>query len=172
MPTGVPFSTPSDALEIREGDVAPVVGGLAFPVERDLGAVAGLDVPVDAVVRRVELAADEPLRVRQVPFADGLERLEPRDTLARLRLPELVEAPVVDLGRRVRLGGELPGRRIPPLLEEHRVDRVVRSLSGHPLPPSAWASVNPARSYGGSAPERRANGSTCRTGDMLNSRPV
>src|SRR5206468_12777592 len=95
---------------IGERDLAPVSLRLALPLVRDLAAVAGLDVPVDAVVRRVELAADEPLRVRQVPLAHGRERLEPRDAFSPLALPELLARPVVDVGLRARLRREL-GRR-------------------------------------------------------------
>jgi hypothetical protein len=43
------------------------VAGLALPDDRGLGAPPGihaLEVPVEAVVRDVELAADEPLRER------------------------------------------------------------------------------------------------------------
>jgi hypothetical protein len=43
----------------------------------DLVAVAGGDVAVDAVVADVELAADEPLRVRRLPVEDGVPVLEP-----------------------------------------------------------------------------------------------
>ena len=58
-------------LELGVGDVAGVVLGLADPVVGDPVAVAGLDVPVDAVVRRVELAADEPLREGRVRPSRG-----------------------------------------------------------------------------------------------------
>ena len=44
--------------------------------------------------------------------------------LARLRLPELLEVALVDLGLRVGLRGELRRRGIPPLLEQERVDRM------------------------------------------------
>jgi hypothetical protein len=40
-------------------------------------AVAGLDVAVDAVEADVELAAEEPLRVRRLPLVEVGERLEP-----------------------------------------------------------------------------------------------
>ena len=85
-------------------------------------AVARLDVTVDAVEADVELAAQVPLRVRRLPVEELGERLEPGDPLARLGLPELVEVALVDVGLRVRLRGEVLGRRIPPLLEEHRLD--------------------------------------------------
>ncbi len=50
---------------------------LALPDDRDLVAVAVLDLPVDAVVAEVRLAADEPLRVGELPLEDGVPRLEP-----------------------------------------------------------------------------------------------
>ena len=53
----------------------PRVAGLADPVVGDLVAAAGLDVPVEAVVGDVQLAADEPLRERQVPLEGRVERL-------------------------------------------------------------------------------------------------
>ena len=63
------------------------VAGLALPVDGDLVAKAGLDVPVHAVVRDVELAADEPLRERRVPVQRLLPRLGPAQP-AGLQLPE------------------------------------------------------------------------------------
>ena len=134
MPTGVPFFTPSAlsafaqrddlALQVRVGDRAPLVRGLALPVERDLVAAPGLDVPVDAVVGDVELAAEEPLRVRRLPLVELRERLEPGDALARLALPERLEVLVVDRRLRVRLRRELRGRRVAALLEEQVLDRL------------------------------------------------
>src|SRR5204863_6718339 len=67
-----------------------------------------------------------PLRVRAFPLVELGEVLEPAHTLAPGRLPELVEVAVVDLRLRVRLRRELGRRRVPPLLEEHRVDGVAR----------------------------------------------
>jgi hypothetical protein len=58
------------ALEVGIGDGAGVAR-LALEVDRDPVAVAGLDVPVDAVVGRVELAADEPLREGRVRPVQG-----------------------------------------------------------------------------------------------------
>jgi hypothetical protein len=110
-------------LEIGEGDRPPLVLRLALPVVGDLVAVPGLDVPVDAVVRDVQLAADVPLRVRQLPVAELLEVLEPADALTPLGLPELVEVPVVDVRLGVGLRGEVRWRWVPPLLEQDRLDR-------------------------------------------------
>ena len=91
------------ALELRVREVAPVVFGLALPVVGDPVAEPGLDVTVDAVVRDVELAAQVPLRVGQLPLEQVAERLEPAHALAPLRLPELLDGAVVDVRLRVRL---------------------------------------------------------------------
>jgi hypothetical protein len=81
-------------------------------------------VPIDAVEADIQLAAEKPLRVGRLPFVELLERLEPGDALAPLGFPELLEVALVDLGLRVRLRGEVLGRRITTLLEEDRLDRV------------------------------------------------
>ena len=54
--------------QLRIGDVAGLSFRLADPVEGDVVAVAVVDVPVEAVVARVELPAEEPLCVRWVPL--------------------------------------------------------------------------------------------------------
>ena len=58
------------ALQVGVGDRAPVADGLALPVEGDPVAAPRLDVPVDAVVGDVELAAEVPLRVRRLPLVE------------------------------------------------------------------------------------------------------
>jgi len=88
----------------------------------DLVPEPGLDVAVDAVVGDVELAADVPLRVRELPLEELVEVLEPRDALPALRFPELLEVALVDIRLRVRLGREVLGRRITPLLEQEGLD--------------------------------------------------
>src|SRR5207249_11424921 len=123
-------------LEISVRDRAGLSVGLALPVVRHDTAVAGVDVPVDAVETDVQLAAEVPLCVRGLPLVELGEGLEPRDPLAALPLPELLERDVVDLELRIRLGGEVLGRRIRPLLEKHGVDRVVARLCGQERPPS------------------------------------
>ena len=98
------------ALEVAEGQ-RPGVARLADPVVGDLVAEAALDVPVDAVVGDVELAAGEPLRERQVPFERRLERRRPVEPLARPLRPERLE---VGLGLGVEVGrARWPGRRRP-----------------------------------------------------------
>ena len=79
------------AQEIRERDDPPIVLGLALPVVRDLVAPARLDVAVDAVEAGVQLPAEVPLRVGQLPLVELGERLEPGDALAPLPLPQLLE---------------------------------------------------------------------------------
>ncbi len=147
----MPLPTPSSlsafgeahdlALEIGEGDRTALALRLALPVVGDLVAVPGLDVAVDAVEADVELAADVPLRVRQVPLVELLERLEPGDALAALGLPELLEVAVVDLGLRIGLGGELRRRRVPPLLEQEGVDRMGAFRHSFPSRNVGWRRI-------------------------------
>ena len=54
-----------------------------FPEQRGPRGVLG-EVPVDAIVGDVELAADEPLGVGQIPFERALGRLEPVEELGLL----------------------------------------------------------------------------------------
>jgi hypothetical protein len=56
-------------------------------MDRDLVALATEDVTVEAVVRGrsdVELAADEPLGVGELPLEDGVPRLEGASRLAHV----------------------------------------------------------------------------------------
>ena len=75
----------------------PGVARLALEVDGDLVAAPGGDVAVEAVVGDVELAADEPLGVRQLPLADRVPVLRPVEQLGRLAGPEAL----VVLGRLV-----------------------------------------------------------------------
>ena len=103
--------------QLGVGDRAGVTG-LPFPVQRDPVAETGLDVTVEAVVTDVELAADEPLRVGEVPLEGRVEVLEPGHELAGLTGPErlvvgvglVVERPVPGIGRysELRARGEHP----------------------------------------------------------------
>jgi hypothetical protein len=92
-------------------------------------AEPGLDVAVDAVVGDVERAAEVPLRVRQLPLVQLRERLEPGDALAALALPELLEAALVDVGPGDGERREVGRWRIPPVLDEDRLDRGVAQRS-------------------------------------------
>ena len=59
---------PDDLVEeLRVRDRLALVDRLTLPVERDLVTEPGLDVAIEAVVGDVELAADVPLRVREIP---------------------------------------------------------------------------------------------------------
>ena len=95
-----PLQHVGEALDLGEqvgvGDRAGVAR-LTLEVDGDLVAAAGGDVAIEAVVGDVELAADEPLGVRQVPLADGVPLGVPVEQLARLLGPE----PLVVLGRLV-----------------------------------------------------------------------
>ncbi len=101
-------------LEVGVGELAGVVLGLADPVDRDLVTLAGLDVPVDAVVRRVDASAHEPLgEGRVVPVEDAVPLLVPVEALGLLGPERLAVGvrPVVRLGLHVRVVREL-GRRL------------------------------------------------------------
>ncbi len=101
--------------QLGVGDLPAVVLGLALPADRHPVAVARLDVPVDAVVGDVELAADEPL-------GDGGFR--PVEDLGRTVCPMTTGWPArperqpvflglaVQLVGRVGLRGELVRRRV------------------------------------------------------------
>src|SRR6476660_4661035 len=119
------------ALQIRERDRATLVLGIALPVIRNLLALSRLDVPVDAVEADVELPAEVPLRVRRLPFEELRERLEPREALAALGLPELLEVALVDVSLRVGPRGKVLRRRVATLLQEHRLDRRRSSVGAH-----------------------------------------
>ncbi len=110
-------------LELGVGQRAGVVGGLADPVQRHLVAAPGLDVPVDAVVRRVELAADEPLgEGLVVPVEDPVPLLRPVQATGLL-LPErqpVVRGCVVRRRGEVGVRGEV-GRRLEAALLVHEV---------------------------------------------------
>ena len=70
-----------------------------------------LDVPVDAVVGDVELAADEPFRERQVPLEGRVERLRPVDSRSRASVAQNASSP---LGLVVqRRPSRWPARRTP-----------------------------------------------------------
>ena len=98
---------PADlALQVGVGDVAGVALGLADPVDRDPVAVARVDVAVHAVHRDVELAADEPLRVRRLP----VEHLGPVLSPSAARGPG---APRTRAGRRPPRRGCRAGRSRP-----------------------------------------------------------
>ena len=85
-PRGRPSCTPSDFSTLANLDTSDqqlLVGEradfarLAFPDDGGLVLAPGRDVAVQAVVGDVDLAADEPLGARQLPFEHLVPRLEP-----------------------------------------------------------------------------------------------
>ena len=132
-------------LELGVRELPPVALRLALPEVGDAIAEAGVDVPVDAVVRDVELAAEVPLRVGKLPLVELREGLEPRHALAALALPELVEVALVDVGLRHRERGEVGRRRVAPVLREDRLDRLVAHARFLTTPGAARSGRPPAR---------------------------
>ena len=134
----------------------PGVARLALEVDGDLVTAAGGDVAVEAVVGDVELPADEPLGVGQLPLADRVPVLRPVEQLGRLAGPE----PLVVGGRLVvhprarheGVGLELVRRRERAVLGEQGVDGVVPTrFVGH-----AWDLSEPSRPSCQSAATRRS----------------
>ncbi|MDR6098176.1 hypothetical protein QE454_001795 [Microbacterium sp. SORGH_AS454] len=128
--------------QLGVGDVA-LVAGLSLPAQSDAIAVARFDVPVEAVVRDVELTVGEPLRERGVRPVEHLSEgavpveltgLLGPETLA-VRCGALVEIAVGD-----GLGGEVGRRREPAGLVEEVVD-----LAAHRGAPSRSRTRAPAR---------------------------
>ncbi len=123
-------------LQVGVGDGA-AVARLALPVDRHLLAVPGLDVPVDAVVGDVELAADEPLGVRRRPSpAPGpTSGASAAGRPARPRSLPVGVGPVVPVLGRVGLRGELLARRegavlVGQVAERGASDSAIRALPG------------------------------------------
>jgi hypothetical protein len=83
-------------------------GGLALPNQRGLVSAGGTEVPIEAVVADIELAANEPLGIRLLPFKCFGPALEPDQFLFGLPAPEL-------------LGG-LDGLAIEPAILAERFD--------------------------------------------------
>ncbi len=77
------FADPLVQFRVRELNRRSILG---LPHQRRLVPVF-LQVPIQAVVRDIQLPAHEPLRVRQIPFQGLHRRLEPLDQL-RLLGPE------------------------------------------------------------------------------------
>ncbi len=106
------------------GDAA-LVARLTLPQQCDAVAVAGLDVPVEAVVGDVELAVGEPLRERWVRPVQHLGERGVPVQAARLLGPECL---TVGIRLRVQLRGadgvrgELRRRREPAVLGQQVVD--------------------------------------------------
>jgi len=118
--------------EVGVGDVAGVAG-FALPVVGDAVAVAGVDVTVEAVVRDVQPAADEPLRERQLPVEDRVPVPLPVEQLGGLAGPEAL---VVAVGLVVEVGAdeqrvalEVLGRGEREVLEQVVLDRRARCVA-------------------------------------------
>ncbi len=73
--------------QVGVGDRAGIAW-FAFPMERNLVAAAGFDVAIQAVVRHIERAFDEPLGVGQLPIENRVKVAVPRHQLSSLASPE------------------------------------------------------------------------------------
>src|SRR5437660_3320869 len=107
----------------------PDFAGLALPDDGGFILARGCDVPIETVVRKIELASDEPLRPGAIPFEDFVPLLEPVQ-LTGDESPEFfgiinrffVEALVLGQALDVRLLAELRGTLELALLLQNRID--------------------------------------------------
>ncbi len=104
-----------EQLGVRDG---ARVAGLTFPVVRHAVAQSRGHMAVEAVGADVELAADEPLRIRRLPRVELVPRLHPVEPVALLR-PEGAEA--------LLRGGALVDRRV---VQQRRGAKLGRGLEG------------------------------------------
>ena len=104
------------------------VAGLTLEMDGHLVAPAGFHMAIEAVVAHVQLATHEPLRERQIPFADGVPRGCPTHQLFSLACPEpfvvLVRLVVEKRAGDQRLALEAIRRREAAVLPTQCVDRV------------------------------------------------
>ena len=94
------------------------ISRLTFENQRGLVFTGRAQVSIDAILRDIQLPADEPFRVRGLPIQDLFVGLAPNDVFLRLPIPELfwgvdrlgVEPFVSGIAPKISLGFEL-GRR-------------------------------------------------------------
>ena len=67
------------------GKSACAVAGLAFPNQRRFVASPGCQMPIETVVRNIDLAADKPLSVRRRPVQNRVPFLEPMQLASAMR---------------------------------------------------------------------------------------
>ena len=116
-------------VQLPVGDAPDLAWRLSLPDQRHAAAPAGADMPVEAIHRCVELAAQEPFRVRWLPLQHAIPRPAPFQLLRPVRpiTFRVLPGAVVRHGvPHVGLGFEGFGRREAPLLVEERFDPVSR----------------------------------------------
>ena len=167
-----PLLTPSDLRTLANVDTCAVqievgqraaIAGLAFPDERGLVAPRPAHVAIEAVDAGVQLAADEPLRMRRLPVEHACPRARPFE-LAGTASPRTLRDRDRLRRRRCRRGRrrvrESRRRGKGAVFAEEIVDLGVRLLVGHagiiaPVPRSLPPSVV-SREPDCGRPDRRA----------------
>ena len=121
-------------VQLAVRDAPDFAGRLAFPDQRHAAALPRAHVAVETIHRGVELASEEPLRMRRLPLQHPIPRATPLQLLRPVRpisfrVPPraLVRAGVAHVG----LGFEGVGRGEPPLLVEECFDPVSRHSLGY-----------------------------------------
>ena len=120
-------------IQLTIGDAPHLSRRFSFPDQRHAAAPAGAHVAVQAVHRRVELAAEEPLGVRRLPLQHAVPRSYPFELLRPVRPITFRICPGAVVGAGVMhvcLLLELIGRGEAALLVEEGFDPVSRHSSG------------------------------------------
>src|SRR3954447_17001583 len=129
-----------ELLQVGVRDRAGVALAVTHPVVRHLVAEAGVDMAVEAVDRRVELPADEPLGERRLPLQRCVPLLRPLQPFGLL-LPEgdpIACSLVVEIRLRIRVPGQILRWLEPTVLVQQRIEcRLVRCHHAAPSERSA-----------------------------------
>src|SRR3954451_17626298 len=129
-----------ELVQIGIRDRAAVALTVAHPVVRHLVADAGVNMAVEAVDRRVELPADEPLGERRLPLQRRVPPLRPLQPVGLL-LPEgdpVTRRLVVELWLRIRVPRQVLRWLEPTVLVQQRIEcRLVRRHHAAPSERSA-----------------------------------
>ena len=81
--------TQGTAVQLGGVAMTSLISRLAFPENGRLVAVRPGEMPIEAILRKIDFSADEPFRKRRFPFQNFPPRLLPGE-LIRLARPEFV----------------------------------------------------------------------------------